>query len=102
MAQAGTLTGKVTEEGEEEIVVKNARVYVISASEITDTIATGKTNKEGMYTIIGIPEGTYNVNCAKEEYENTTGLEAVDILAGEETIKDFVLRKVETEELTED
>ncbi len=101
MALAGSLTGKVTEENEEEILLKNARVYVLSAEEITDTIATGKTNKEGIYKIIGIPNGTYNINCGKEGYTNPAGIEAIDISVGEETIKDFVLQKAEEENTEE-
>lgn len=101
MSMAGSLSGKVTLESDEEVVVKNARIYLISAQEITDTIASGKTNKEGFYKIIGIPDGTYNVNCAKEGYANPVGIEGVDINVGEETSKDFVLQKSE-EEITED
>ena len=102
MALAGSLLGTVTEDAEEEVLIKNARVYVVSPEDVTDTIATGKTNRNGMYKIIGLPGGTYNVSCEKDGYENETGEEAIEIVVGEEVTKDFVLKKSEKEEVTEE
>jgi len=102
LASAGSLSGLVMEDGVEDSHLKNAHVYLISPEDVTDTIATGKTNKEGFYKIIGIPGGTYNVTCEKDGYINVNDAEQVEIVVGEETIKDFVMMKSEEEEIIEE
>lgn len=102
IATSGELSGTVEEEDDNEDFdfIKNAHIYIISAENVEDTIATGKTNKEGFYKIIGIPVGAYNVTCEKEGYEG--GSEPlVEIKAGELIIQDFKLKKSEEIEETE-
>jgi hypothetical protein len=98
MALTGSLSGLVREDADDEFVIKNARIYVISTEDITDTIASGKSNKQGLYKIIGLPANSYNVSCEKDGYENTAGTESVEILVGEELVKDFILQKADEEE----
>lgn len=101
MSMAGSLSGTVKEDVEGDVFIKNAHIYLTSPEDVTDTIATGKTNKDGFYKIIGLPGGSYRVSCDKEGYENTGDTEALEIVVGEEVTKDFVLKKSE-EEVTEE
>lgn len=102
MSSAGSLSGTVKEDGAEDVFIKNAHIYLISPENVEDTIATGKSNKDGFYKIIGLPGGTYNVSCEKEGYQNVNEAEQVEIVVGDETIKDFVMTKSEAEEVIEE
>jgi hypothetical protein len=97
MTLAGSLSGTVKEDVEGDVFIKNAHIYLTSPEDVTDTIATAKTNKDGFYKIIGIPGGTYTVSCEKEEYKNVNDPEQVEIVVGEEVTKYFVLKKSEGE-----
>lgn len=102
IALAGELSGIVEEDDDNETIdfIKNAHIYIVSPDDATDTIATGKTDKEGFYKIIGIPGGAYNVSCEKEGYEITEPV-PIEVIEGEITTQDFRLKKVvETEETT--
>ena len=94
LALAGELSGIVEEDDDDKGFIKNAHIYVLNKEDVTDTIASGKTNDIGFYKIIGIPGGIYNVTCEKEEYESGYE-ENVEIIVGDETIQNFLLMKSE-------
>lgn len=102
VALTGGLSGIVEEDDDNETVdlIKNAHIYILSPEDETDTIATGKTNKEGFYKIIGVPGGTYNVSCEKEGYESVEPV-PIEINEGETATQDFRLKKAETIDDTE-
>lgn len=94
VANSGSLSGTVKEKEKENSMIKNAHIYVLSPADVKDTIATGKTDKDGFYKIIGIPAGQYNVNCEKEEFA-TASKTAVEIKVLETTELNFQLSKTE-------
>ncbi|MCX6335236.1 MAG: DUF4382 domain-containing protein [Bacteroidia bacterium] len=81
---AGRIIGMVTDSS--LVKLKNAQVWVkqdtVIASTFTDTL--------GHYGIIGLPAGKYDVFATKENYD-TVGYSDVNVVAGNMTLKDFML-----------
>jgi len=81
---AGRIIGMVTDTS--KVKIKNAQVWVkqdtIIAKSFTDTL--------GHYGLIGLPAGKYSVFATKENYD-TVGYSDVNVVAGNLTIKDFML-----------
>ncbi len=97
LSQTGEIFGSVTEsvtEGE-GTGIKNAHLYLTAevGTEI-DTIASAKTSADGLYKIIGIPEGDYSLSCVKEDYESDPNIVVISILTGDIKEQNFTLTKV--------
>jgi hypothetical protein len=86
-AHCGRIEGVIT--GADSYKIKNAWVTLLSGK---DTIASSKSTENGFYAIIGVPEGNYDVECAKEGYV-TEKVSAVSITAGNTTKQNFILNK---------
>lgn len=97
LSQTGEIFGSVTESvaGGEGTGIKNAHLYLTAevGTEI-DTIASAKTSADGLYKIIGIPEGDYSLSCVKEEYESDPNIVVISILTGDIKEQNFTLTKV--------
>ena len=93
VAWAGKLSGIVEKKDDNEIqdFIKNAHIYVISPDNPEEIIATGKTDENGFYKIIGIPAGMYNITCEKGDYNIESEPVSVEILAEKEAKLDFKL-----------
>lgn len=81
---AGRITGMVTDTN--KVKIKSASVWVkqdtIVATTLTDTL--------GHYALIGLPAGKYAIFATKENYD-TVSYSDVAVVAGNRTIKDFML-----------
>ncbi len=81
---AGRIIGMVTDTS--KVKLGNAQVWVkqdtIIAKSFTDTL--------GHYALIGLPAGKYSIFATKENYD-TVGYSDVNVVAGNLTIKDFML-----------
>ena len=87
LSSAGKIEGMVTnEEGEN---IKHAMITLLSG---TDTISSSKSTVGGYYAIIGVPVGTYSMECERDGY-NTETVENVVVEIGNVTEQDFVLTK---------
>lgn len=86
LTTAGKIEGIVSNEDGDKI--KNAMVTLFSDS---DTISCSKSTKDGFYALIGIPEGTYSMECEREGYEIGTA-ENVVVEIGKITEQNFVLK----------
>lgn len=84
---AGTISGMVNNESGEPIENANVRLF-----NDTDTITTAITEDEGYYAIIGLPGGTYKMECEHEDYLKSNLID-VTVIANEETKQNFVLVK---------
>jgi hypothetical protein len=93
VAWAGNLSGTVEVEDNDGSpdFIKNAHIFLISKDNPEEIIATGKTDENGFYKIIGIPAGKYNVTCEKGEYNKDNKPVNVEIFAGKETKQNFKL-----------
>ena len=93
VALSGKLSGIVEKEDDNDTrdFIKNAHIYVISPDNPEEIIATGKTDENGFYKIIGIPAGMYNITCEKGDYNIESEPVSVEILAGKEAKLDFKL-----------
>lgn len=67
--------------------VQNALVYLFSGE---DTITSALSAEDGFYAIIGIPEGTYSIECTHADYDTLT-VETVDVVADQITEQNLVL-----------
>lgn len=80
----GRIIGIVTDTS--RVKIKNAQVWVkqdtIIAKSFTDTL--------GHYALIGLPAGKYSIFATRENYD-TVGYSDVNVVAGNLTIKDFML-----------
>ncbi len=88
---AGSLMGVVRDE--EDMGIDGAQVSVLAADTVYTTSFTDTT---GMYTVLGIEAGFYNVEFAKEGYQTAT-VENVEIVAANSTNQDAVLTVAEEE-----
>jgi len=59
-----------------------------------DTLTSALSADDGHYAIIGVPEGTYSMECAHVDYD-TLKVDNVEVLSGEITEQNFVLTKKE-------
>jgi hypothetical protein len=81
---AGRITGMVTDTSLVKLV--NAQVWVMKDTVIAETY----TDTLGHYAFIGMPAGDYSLFATKENYD-TVNYSGVNIVAGNRTIKDFML-----------
>jgi hypothetical protein len=82
---SGTLEGTVTDTA--DVAISGAQVSIIAADTVYTTSFTEET---GAYEILGIDEGIYKVEFAKEGFTDTI-VENVEIIAGEKTTLDAKL-----------
>jgi hypothetical protein len=87
LSSAGKVEGWVTNEDGDNI--KHAMITLLSG---TDTISSTKSTVGGYYAIIGVPDGTYTMECEREGYITETA-ENVVVEIGSVTQQDFVLNK---------
>jgi len=87
LSSAGKVEGMVTNEDGDNI--KHAMITLLSG---TDTISSTKSTVGGYYAIIGVPDGTYTMECEREGY-NTEIAENVVVEIGSVTQQDFILTK---------
>lgn len=87
LTTAGKVEGIVTNDNGAR--VKNAIITLLSGA---DTISTSKSTAAGYYAIIGVPEGTYSMECTRDGYV-TEEVDNVIVEIGEVTQQDFVLSK---------
>lgn len=81
---AGRIEGLVTDTLNAKI--KEAKLWVKKDT----VIATAYSDTLGHYAFIGVPAGSYSVYATKENYD-TVSYSNVNVIAGNRTIKDFVL-----------
>ena len=95
LSTAGSLIGTVTSlEEEMETALEGAQISVFAADTLNTT---GFTDMAGNYTIMGLDAGNYRVLAELEGFVSSDTLE-VSILAGNNTIQDFVLEQEAMEE----
>ena len=87
LSSAGKVEGMVTNEDGDNI--KHAMITLLSGN---DTISSTKSTVGGYYAIIGVPDGTYTMECEREGY-NTEIAENVVVEIGSVTQQDFILTK---------
>jgi len=81
---AGRIEGMVSDTSDAKLA--NAQVWVKQDTVITESY----TDSLGHYAFIGIPAGSYSVFATKESYD-TVSYSEVNVVAGNRTIKNFVL-----------
>jgi hypothetical protein len=81
---AGRIVGMVTDTSKVKLV--NAQVWVKQDTVISQTF----TDTLGHYALIGMPAGKYSIFATKENYD-TVSYSDVNVVAGNMTIKDFML-----------
>ena len=81
---AGRITGIVTDTSLVKLV--NAQVWVKKDTLIAETY----TDTLGHYAFIGMPAGEYSIFATKENYD-TVNYSGINVVAGNRTIKDFML-----------
>lgn len=84
-SSAGRITGSVTH-AFEDTSLTNAKDRVAQYS----TISNSFTDEDGNYTIMGLPDGTYDIHATKTDFD-TTSVEGVTITAGNKKERDLVL-----------
>lgn len=84
---SGIIYGVVSNEQEEKIA--NAAVTLFAGK---DTITSARTNTEGYYAIVGVPEGKYFIECEYEEYQKSA-LTEIEVVAEQKTQQNFTLVK---------
>lgn len=94
---AGQVEGHVN--GDAEAILENAHIELWSLTETqeADTVVTSAFSDEaGFYKMIGLPEGTYHLSAAMENYD-TIWVDNVAVEAGQTTTVDLALTPVEEE-----
>jgi hypothetical protein len=79
----GSITGQVTDAEDGS---------TISGAEVSDGIRTALTDGAGMYTIDGVPPGSYQVVASKEGYQTSSS--TVAVLEGDTAVADFSLSEI--------
>jgi hypothetical protein len=83
---AGRIIGTVADTS--LVKLANAQVWVVQDTVITETY----TDSLGHYGIIGLPAGEYSLFATKENYD-TVNYTGVKVVAGNMTLKDFMLTR---------
>jgi len=86
LTTAGRVQGMVKDTA--DMKVANAKVWVSQDT----VIATSFSDTTGFYALIGLPAGAYSLFATKEGYD-TVKYEGINIIAGNRTVKDFILTK---------
>jgi hypothetical protein len=81
---SGRITGMVTDTS--LVKLTNAQVWVMQDTVIAETY----TDTLGHYAFIGMPAGEYSIFATKENYD-TVNYSTVNVVAGNMTLKDFML-----------
>jgi len=87
---AGTVAGVVINS---DTAIHNASVWI----EQEEVITTAYTDEKGYYAIPGMPAGLYTLSATFEGFDTVT-VEGLEIEAGNLTVQDFTLTKLEEEE----
>lgn len=88
-SHSGSIEGTVGED--ESTPLAEANVAVIKA----DTVfSSALTDDQGHYKLIGLPAGSYTLSCYKDGHDSIS-VDPVVVKAGEKTVQDFVVAKVD-------
>lgn len=74
-----------------KVNLQGATILLLSEG---DTLTSALSAEDGHYAIIGVPEGTYSMECTHVDYD-TLKVDNVEVLSGEITEQNFVLTKKE-------
>ena len=89
--QTGQVSGQVTSAAGDSLA--GATIYLLAGE---DTISSAISSEVGYYAIIGVPEGTYSLDCALDGYITGTYPNVV-VKAGKISERNFVLETVPAE-----
>lgn len=87
-SSAGRISGIVVRDSA-GVALPNAEVWTTRAD---TTFSTTFTDSTGFYSLIGLPEGSYNLNSTKANFDTTT-VTNVNVTAGNQTNVDLTLTK---------
>lgn len=86
LTETGEISGNVTNESDEKI--SDAFITLLHG---VDTVTSAFSDGNGFYAMIGIPAGTYQMECIQEDYD-TLRVENVQVVANVVTDQNFVLK----------
>jgi len=96
---AGTIEGMVMNS---ETALENAYVLLEQVvEEDTFEITSAYTNDTGYYAMPGIPAGLYRISATLAEFD-TVAFDDLEVIAGNLTVQDFILTKLDEEENSEE